>query len=67
MMYHLNYNAPEMSFLAILCPRFVITATTYVIFLLQNGANVLFFTFINPATMKVPLAFKKLGKSFSSP
>jgi len=29
----------------------------------QNGANVLFFTFINPATMKVPLAFKKLAAS----
>lgn len=27
----------------------------------QNGANVLFFTFINPATMEVPLAFKKLA------
>jgi len=27
----------------------------------QNGANVLFFTFINPATMDVPLAFKKLA------
>ena len=27
----------------------------------QLGANVLFFTFINPATMDVPVAFKKLG------
>ena len=27
----------------------------------QIGANVLFFTFINPATMDVPVAFKKLG------
>jgi hypothetical protein len=27
----------------------------------QEGANVLFFTFINPATMEVPLAFQKLG------
>ena len=27
----------------------------------QIGANVLFFTFINPATMEVPVAFKKLG------
>ena len=29
----------------------------------QYGANVLFFTFINPATMEVPVAFKKLGES----
>ena len=28
----------------------------------QYGANVLFFTFINPATMEVPVAFKKLGE-----
>ena len=28
----------------------------------QIGANVLFFTFINPATMEVPVAFKKLGR-----
>ena len=28
----------------------------------QLGANVLFFTFINPATMDVPVAFKKLGQ-----
>ena len=27
----------------------------------QEGANVLFFTFINPATMDVPAAFQKLG------
>ena len=29
----------------------------------QEGANVLFFTFINPATMDVPAAFQKLGNS----
>ena len=29
----------------------------------QEGANVLFFTFINPATMDVPAAFQKLGTS----
>ena len=28
----------------------------------QRGANVLFFTFINPETMRVPEAFKKLGR-----
>ena len=28
----------------------------------QTGANVLFFTFINPETMIVPESFKKLGK-----
>ena len=28
----------------------------------QEGANVLFFTFINPETMAVPESFKKLGK-----
>ena len=28
----------------------------------QQGANVLFFTFINPETMAVPESFKKLGK-----
>ena len=28
----------------------------------QEGANVLFFTFINPATMDVPAAFQKLGQ-----
>ena len=28
---------------------------------LQTGANVLFFTFINPATMEVPLSYQKLG------
>merc|ERR1719244_293147 len=27
----------------------------------QSGANVLFFTFINPATMEVPVSFKKLA------
>merc|ERR1719320_1799814 len=27
----------------------------------QAGSNVLFFTFINPATMDVPLAFRKLA------
>jgi len=27
----------------------------------QDGANVLFFTFINPATMEVPVAFRKLA------
>ena len=27
----------------------------------QLGSNVLFFTFINPSTMDVPVAFKKLG------
>ena len=30
----------------------------------QQGANVLFFTFINPETMVVPEAYKKLGKDF---
>ena len=30
----------------------------------QEGANVLFFTFINPATMDVPAAFQKLGNFF---
>merc|ERR1712130_418482 len=29
----------------------------------QEGANVLFFTFINPASMEVPLSFKKLAAS----
>jgi len=29
----------------------------------QAGANVLFFTFINPATMEVPVAFKNLAAS----
>jgi len=29
----------------------------------QTGANVLFFTFINPATMDVPVAFRKLAAS----
>merc|ERR1719430_2474955 len=29
----------------------------------QDGANVLFFTFINPETMEVPLSFKKLAAS----
>lgn len=29
----------------------------------QNGANVLFFTFINPATMEVPLSYQKLAAS----
>ena len=29
----------------------------------QAGANVLFFTFINPATMDVPAAFQKLGET----
>ena len=29
----------------------------------QAGSNVLFFTFINPATMEVPVAFRKLGVS----
>ena len=33
----------------------------------QYGANVLFFTFINPATMDVPVAFKKLGKAQQFP
>ena len=28
---------------------------------IQEGANVLFFTFINPGTMDVPAAFQKLG------
>ena len=28
----------------------------------QAGSNVLFFTFINPATMDVPVAFRKLGE-----
>jgi len=32
----------------------------------QTGANVLFFTFINPATMEVPLAFKKLSATRGS-
>merc|ERR1711872_297106 len=27
----------------------------------QDGANVLFFTFIDPSTMEVPLAFQKLA------
>ena len=31
---------------------------------IQEGANVLFFTFINPATMDVPAAFQKLGNIF---
>ena len=31
----------------------------------QIGSNVLFFTFINPATMEVPVAFKKLGRLYS--
>ena len=31
---------------------------------IQEGANVLFFTFINPATMDVPAAFQKLGNFF---
>ncbi|XP_023334408.1 uncharacterized protein LOC111705930 isoform X2 [Eurytemora carolleeae] len=29
----------------------------------QTGANVLFFTFINPATMEIPLSFKKLAST----
>lgn len=29
----------------------------------QTGANVLFFTFINPATMEVPVSFQKLAAS----
>ena len=29
----------------------------------QEGANVLFFTFINPETMIVPTSFQKLAKS----
>jgi len=29
----------------------------------QTGANVLFFTFINPATMEVPLSYQKLAAS----
>ncbi len=29
----------------------------------QDGANVLFFTFINPETMKVPKSFEKLAKT----
>merc|ERR1712106_1237761 len=29
----------------------------------QYGSNVLFFTFINPATMDVPLAFRKLAST----
>jgi len=29
----------------------------------QTGANVLFFTFINPATMDVPISFRKLAAS----
>jgi hypothetical protein len=29
---------------------------------MQDGANVLFFTFINPSNMEVPRAFQKLGK-----
>ena len=28
----------------------------------QEGANVLFFTFVNPESMKIPKAFEKLGK-----
>ena len=31
----------------------------------QQGANVLFFTFINPETMTIPEAFKKLGKDLT--
>jgi hypothetical protein len=31
-------------------------------YLMQDGANVLFFTFINPSNMEVPRAFQKLGK-----
>jgi hypothetical protein len=36
---------------------------------MQDGANVLFFTFINPSNMEVPRAFQKLGKlpKFDSP
>jgi hypothetical protein len=30
---------------------------------MQTGANVLFFTFIHPTTMKVPPAFKNLAKT----
>ena len=33
---------------------------------MQNGANVLFFTFINPTTMEVPPAFVNLAKSRGS-
>lgn len=29
----------------------------------QDGANVLFFTFINPETMEVPISFRKLAKT----
>ena len=29
----------------------------------QEGANVLFFTFVNPETMIVPTSFQKLAKS----
>lgn len=32
----------------------------------QNGANVLFFTFINPADMKVPKAFQNLAATKGS-
>jgi len=32
----------------------------------QDGANVLFFTFINPATMDVPLSFQKLASTRGS-
>ena len=32
----------------------------------QEGANVLFFTFINPESMAVPESFKKLGQSYLS-
>jgi len=32
----------------------------------QTGANVLFFTFINPETMVVPLAFQKLSATRGS-
>merc|ERR1711962_1781295 len=32
----------------------------------QDGANVLFFTFINPATMDVPLSFHKLASTRGS-
>ena len=28
----------------------------------QQGANVLFFTFINPETMDIPISFGKLGE-----
>ena len=36
----------------------------FIIYIHQEGANVLFFTFINPATMDVPAAFQKLGNFF---